>query len=211
MSFSSYSGLKDALVGFSKRKDATTARLDDFIDLAEAEMFANPVENLALEGMDTRATAPTSTSERFVALPDGFLSMRRLKLNLSNGDRRLVYVAPNKLDVIPTAGNPVQFTVTSQIGFDRVPSSVVTVEMQYFKKPDPLSDSNTSNIVLSEFPGIYLNGALWALWKFFREEELSQFYYGEFINCIQGANAQESEGRYGPNPEISLENACLYP
>lgn len=210
MSFSTYDGLKDALVTFSKRKDAGPF-LDDFIDLAEAEMFANPVENLMLDEMDTRATASASTSERFLAKPDFFLSMRRLKLNLPDGDLRLIYVVPNKLDIVATAGQPTHFTVTSQIGFDRVPDDTYTVEMQYFRKPTPLSDANTSNTVLADFPGIYLNGSLWSLWKFFKEEELSQFYYGEFIKGIQGANSQDSEGRYGPEPQISLENADLFP
>lgn len=211
MALDTFDNLKASVKSWSKRKDVTGALVSDFVVLAEEMMFSNRMEPLSLSDMDTRSIATTSTSERFIALPEFFLSMRRLKLNLSQGDRKLTFVTPNNLSTVPTAGMPSAFTVTSQIGFDRVPDQEYTVEMQYFRRPTPLSTSNQTNIILTNFPSIYLNGCLSALWKFFKEEELASYYEVLFMSAIEGANLRDSQGRYGPNPASLLDEAALYP
>ena len=96
MALGTYAQLKDSIVTWSKRKDATVGILDDFILIAEEEMFGNPDSPLRLNAMDTRATASASTSERFLALPDRFISMRRLKLNLAQGDTDVKFMSPEE-------------------------------------------------------------------------------------------------------------------
>jgi len=205
MALDSYANLKASIRTWSKRTDAKDALIDDFIDLAEEEMYGNPMSPLLLNAMDTRSTAATSTSERFLALPDGFIEMRRLKLNLSLGDCDVKFMAPDQLRLNGVSGIPRFFSVTSQLEFDRVPDSAYTVEMQFWSKPTALSDSNTTNTVLTNFPSIYLYGSLWALWMYFKEEELSEFYYGKFIGALKGANKQDKGGRYGAAPFSRME------
>jgi hypothetical protein len=77
--------------------------------------------------------------------------------------------------------------------------------MQYWAKPTPLSDANTTNTVLTNFPTIYLYGALWSLWQYYSEEEKAEYYYNKMINAVRGANKQDKGGRYGPAPFIRME------
>lgn len=204
MALGTYAQLKDSLLTWSKRKDAGPV-LDDFILIAEEEMYGNPTSPLRLNSMDTRATASASTSERFLALPDGFMAMRRLKLNLSQGDCDVRFMSPEQLDLQGVSGIPRFFSVTSQVEFDRTPDSAYTVEMQYWARPTALSDSNTTNTVLTNFPTIYLYGCLWALWQYFSEEEKSEFYYAKFMTAVKGANKINKDGRYGSAPYIRME------
>ena len=205
MALNSYTNLKDAIRTWSKRKDAVDALMDDFILIAEEEMYSNPENPLRLNAMDTRSTASTSTTSRFLALPTGFLQMRRLKLNLTQGDCDVRYMAPDQLNLQGVSGIPRFFTVTSQLEFDRTTDSAYTVEMQFWAKPTALSSTNAANTVLTNFPTIYLYGCLWALWMYFKEEELSEFYYNKFMNGVKGANKGDKTGRYGSAPRIRLE------
>ena len=211
MAFSTYAQLIDSVRAWSRRTDATDALIADFILLAEKHMFANPVETLNIEQMDTRATALTVDGDRFFPLPEQFMRMRRLWFFTSGGNKKVSFVTPNRLDVITTAGRPRFFTVTSQLGFDRVPDQIYTIEMQYFAKPPALSTANITNIVLDNFPGIYINGALWNLWKYYHEEDLADKFYTEYMKEITGANFEDSQARYGPNPETTLANAGAFP
>lgn len=206
MSIDSYDNLKAAIVDWSHRNnDMTPDRLDQFIDLAEEAMFSSPLMPLELRQMETRWTATADTSSRFLALPDGFLEMRRLKVNLSGGDCDIQYLTPEQLPIAGTSGIPKFFTVTNQIEFDRTPDSDYTIEMQYYAKPTALSDSNTTNVVLTNHPQIYLHGALSNLYQWTMQNDLAQYHEHKFQTAIRGANKQYKRGRYGPAPKMRIE------
>ena len=200
MALDSYTNLKAHLVRLSGRNDLSDL-IPDFILEAEAAIYANTNETLMLSSMETRATAPTTDTTRFISKPDGFLSMRRMSVILDNGYQPdIKFRTPDQLIIIDETRRPLYFAVTSQIEFDVIPDEVYTLEMQYFKRPDALSEANESNIVLAQFPQIYVFGAMWTINQMAAEEEKAEYYYGKFLEAIAGANAQDREGRYGPAP-----------
>ncbi len=207
MSLDTYANLKLEIIDWSHRKDVDL-RVDTFIDLAESEMFANKIEPLKIRSEENRATAAldSTTPSRYLALPDGFQTMRKLRIQIVNGDSfELEYRTPGQLNVSSVVGMPCFFTVTSQLEFDRNPDIDYAVEMQYIKDFTPLSASNTTNQVLTDHPTIYLFGALWALNNWAEQEIVAQRYFTQFIGAIQGANKKAKEGRYGPSPVMRVE------
>lgn len=207
MALDTYANLKLEIIDWSHRDDIDL-KVDTFIDLAESEMFANTIEPLQLRGEETRATASmdSTTPSRYLALPTGFQSMRKLSIILDNAAPYEVrYRTPAQLEVAYDEGMPYFFTVTSQIEFERNPDIDYTVEMQYIADFTPLSASNTTNVVLTNHPTIYLYGALWALNKWSEKEVEAQQYYAAFINAIRGANKKSEMGRYGPAPVMRVE------
>jgi hypothetical protein len=205
MALDNYDNFKAAVVRFSGRNDIATEIIDDAINIADSQIYGNPDAPLRIRSMETRATAAASTSERFLALPDGFLMMRRLKINNALGDCDVRYRTPEQLPLYGETGIPRFFTVTSQVEFERVPDSAYTVEMQYFKRFDAISDSNQTNDILTLFPNIYLFGALYIINQFAAEEEKAEYYYNKFIQAIAGANHQDRRGRYGSSPIQRIE------
>jgi hypothetical protein len=132
--------------------------------------------------------------------------MRKIRIQVVNGESvELHYRTPAQLELISSAGIPRFFTITDQIEFDRVSDQVYTGEIQYFQDFTVLSDSNTSNAVLTNYPTIYLFGALWALNNWAEEPEKAGMYYQQFINAIMGANNKDQLGRYGPVPQMRIE------
>lgn len=207
MALNSYVNLKASIRDWSHRNDMEDSLLDDFIDLAEQDMYHNSDMHLNIRDMEKRATATVSTTERFLALPDGFIQMRRLKLNLAQGDTDLKFMAPDQLLLQGVSGQPKFYTVTSQLGFDRTPDTAYTIEMQYFASETPLSDANTTNDVLTTFPKVYLYGALSFLYSFTIEPELETKYRALFLDAIRGANTTARAGRYGSAPFIRTEGS----
>ena len=205
MALDNYSNFKQAIVRLSGRNDIATEIVDEALTIADAEIYANAVAPLRLRAMETRSTTSADTASRFLALPDGFLAMRRLKVSLSGGDCDIRYRTPEQLPSYNQSGIPRFFTVTSQLEFDRTPDSDYTIEMQYFRRFDIISDANPTNEILTSFPHIYSYGTLAYVYKFAAEEEKSQFYYNEFINAIAGANKQDKRGRHGPAPIQRIE------
>lgn len=158
--------------------------------------------------MEARATATVSTASRFLELPDRFLQMRRLKVNdpfSGDGDTDIDFYTPEQMPLCNLTQLPRFFTVTTQLEFDSIPDQAYTVEMQYIQKLAALSDANPTNTLLTDFPNIYLFGALWALFQDAMEGDVAEYFKGQFYNAIQGANLSDQAGRYGPAPRIRQE------
>ena len=195
MSLDTYENLKKEIIDYAQRDDLDL-KIDTFIDLAENEMLANEIEPLALRENETRFTTTLSTDTRYLALPDGFQKMRRFRIELNSNDScDLRYRTPEQLNIKGASGIPSFFTVTSEIELDIVPDTAYTVEIQYIKDFEPLSITNQTNYVLTNFPNIYLYGALYALRGFTREFGESDRYRTLFINAIRSANKKIKKGR----------------
>jgi hypothetical protein len=204
MALDTYDNLKLEIIDWSHREDIDL-KVDTFIDMAETEMFNNPQEVLKVRGQETLSSTTTSTTVRTQALPTGYQSMRSISLTFGDVTTGVVYRAPEQLLRINRTGLPCFFTVTDQIEYDRVPDVGYTSDVQHLALPTPLSSSNQTNTVLTNNPSIYLFGALWALFEYAEQEDVSQKYYLRFINAIRGANKQFRDGRYGPAPAMRVE------
>jgi hypothetical protein len=195
MSLTTYLGLKDSIESWSHRNDVAN-RLDDFIDLAESEMY----RHLRIRDMETRTTA--TTSGRYLALPTGFLEMRRVRLISGAQYFELLYSTPEGMYISQDSGIPGVYTITSQLEFDRSPDSAYTIEYQYYASLSALSAGSPTNAILTRFPNIYLFGSLWALYLWALQEDKAEYYYGMFMQAIQTANREDSKGRHGPAPAM---------
>lgn len=194
MAISNYLELKDSIGNWSHRRDLTLL-IDDFIALAEADMFKGTKAHESLQVRDMELTSTATLSGDTLALPNNFKSMRSLKIT-DVESRELLFKTPSALVTQTGTGIPCFYTITNQIEFDVTPDSAYTVEMKYYQKPLAISSSNTTNDVLTNHPDIYLYGALWALFTHAVDEQQAMKYYAQFSQAINGANQADEEGRY---------------
>lgn len=199
MTIESYSELKQQVIDWSHRGDIDL-RTPLFIQMAETEMFANDQQILLIRGQEVLDSS--EAGGRYLPLPEGYIKMRSIKLITAGGSWDMQYVAPDKMKIGNEAGLPTQFTVTTQIEFNRIPDGAYTAEINYYKEPSALSDDNETNEVLDENPSIYLFGALWAVFIYAVDEAEAAKYYALFMNAIKGANKRSKKGRYGPSPAM---------
>jgi len=162
VALNSFPNLKTSLIEWSKRSDALSMT-DDFIALAESEMYANEVEPLKVRELEARAIDTLAIDRRYIALPTDYNAMTRIKLNLSGRDAELRFVAPEQRRIDSATETPCHCTRTDQIEFDRVPDDTYTEEIQYYQSVRSLSSANPENDILTKYPQIYLHGGWGAL------------------------------------------------
>ena len=204
MALANYTDLKQAIVRWSKRSDVTDV-VDDFIDLAENRID----KSLEMISAETRVTPSASTSSRFLALPASYKTMRKLNIVSGGINYECKYVTPDRLMINPASGRPQSFTITSQIEFDRVSDTAYSVEINYIAALTPLSDSNTTNTVLTAYPDLYLTACLAACAMWERDFESMAVFDSRFDEAMILANKQESSGRYGSTPTARSTSAVV--
>ena len=208
MTIETYDDLKAAVADFSG-SNSIASFLDTAIQIADSRLYANDSETLKIRSMETLTTSVLSTSSRFLALPTGFLSMRKIGLIYSDQRIALIPVMPDSLKVYDVAGIPKFYTVTSQIELDRTPDDTYSVEIQHFAKLPALSDSVDDNALLLSNPDVYLYGALWVVNQRAGEQDIANFYKGEFYAGIAGVNARDKEGALSPAPRKRMMGGVI--
>lgn len=157
MAISTYSELKSAIADWLNRDDLTSV-IPSFIELAEAEL----TRNLRHRKMIVRADA-TINSE-YTQTPLDWFQTQTLILE-TDPVTTLEYLTPEALNAKRAAstanGKPLFYTmIGTEIQVYPVPSGDHTAEMVYYSKIPSLSDSETTNWLLTLAPDIYLYGSL---------------------------------------------------
>lgn len=196
MALGTYAQLKASVETWSKRQDVND-KVDDFIDLCETEIYSNSIEPLRVRAMVQLETSATSTSLRTQALPTGFLETRKLDLTVGGERFDIDYVTPSYQAIKSGTSTPSNYTITDQIEYDIIPDLAYVTNHSYYGKLTALSDANTTNSILTNYPNIYLYGSLMVLFQWAENNEEYSKYQNLFIQAISGANKQDEQGNRG--------------
>lgn len=206
MSLASYDDLVSSIIKWSHRKDILDL-IPDFIALAEYEMFNNAQTQLMIR--ETEFISIAAADARYLALPPNFEKARSVQLETSNGYCDVKFKAPEQLNRKITTGQPRFFTVVgTELEFDRVPDSSYTIQIQYYKKPDPITEDNQTNSVITGYSNIYLYGVLHQVFLWSEDAEEAIKYAGKFQDAIKGANKADKKARFGPAPSMSIQGVA---
>ena len=186
MAITTYAELQTAVKNWSKRTDLDSI-IPDFIRLAELRVN----RNLRIRKMETRVTSDTVASQEYYGLPTNFLQMRGFKLNTSPLTD-LDYLTPEMMDRTwagSLTGKPRAYTIVGdEVRLGPKPDAVYTMEMLYYQAPTSLSDSNTSNFMLTANPDSLVYAALIELNSYSANDTAIIKYtqlFNEAINAIQ--------------------------
>ena len=155
MAITTYTELKTAVSNFAHRDDFDfTSRVDEFIDLAEADLQVRA----ELGEFDTSASVTITSGSG--TLPSDFMHATSVLFGGQTGT--LQYITPDHYDDYAAAnasGSPLFYTVRGTTLLV-TPASDGTVTLKYRARFTALSDSATTNSLLTLFPDAYLSGAL---------------------------------------------------
>lgn len=154
---STYAELKTAIADFVNRDDLTSI-IPTFIALAEADI----ARKLRHWRMEVRSTA--TISGQFSEVPSDWMETIRFRLTTRNAPLRLISQADliqRRYATEDATGTPQYYAHTGgQFEFFPTPDGNYDAELLYYGKPTALSDSNTSNWLLTQAPDVYLYGSL---------------------------------------------------
>jgi len=158
MSFTNYSALQTTIANYLGRTDLT-AQIPTFIQLAETRL----ARELRTRQMLSSTTMSMTGGDSTVSIPSDFLELRDLFIQ-GNPRIPVTYLSPSIFTRNARAeesGKPVFYTVLqSEFEFAPIPDTNYTLEMLYYAKPVQLSNANTSNIFLTNYPDALLYGSL---------------------------------------------------
>lgn len=201
MSISTYNELKTAVENWIDRSDLT-ARIPEFISLAETRIN----RLLRSRSVEERAYTNTVSGQEYYSLPTDFLEARNIQLN-TNPVTRLLYRTPQQMDreyPAATIGQPQVFTlVGNELQLKPIPDSGYELEIAYFLKLDPLSDTNLTNWIITNAPDLLLYGSLIEAEAFLVNDPRVPLWKTAFDEAMAILNSQEKGGRYsGSHLEI---------
>lgn len=195
MGIATYAELKEAVYGWLLRDSAndlviTNDRVEDYIAMCESEL-TRELKIRDLEGEDD--TLATALGVSTVALPADFRQM--INLEFDDSPKPLEYVSEamlTKLHPRGEQGRPRHYTIQgSNIRFAPIPDAVRGLYLRYYKKIPALSDSNTTNDILTDYPDVYLYGTLkQALLNINDTDRISKILpiYDSIVNRIKEEN-----------------------
>lgn len=195
MSITDYDTLQSAAIEYLAREgDATLiARVPTFIQLFEAKMN----RMLFIPQMEKRSTATVntaSTEPEFIALPGDFQSMRTVRLSGVTGKPRLSFMTPTQLEdyrysIDNVTGQPIYFSVFGdEMELAPTPNEDYTLEVIYRSYIPALSDSNTTNWLLTLAPDLYLYGTLLESAPYIKEDGRIQTWAAGVSTALNDLN-----------------------
>lgn len=160
MALGTYAQLQTSIADWLHRSDLVSV-IPDFIALAETKLNAD----IDSRGQEVRTSLTANIIDNRVALPTDMLEMRRLTITSTTPYRVLEYKSPEQLyadnNYVTTSMEPDSFAVIgSNIELNCIPDAAYTLELIYRQKLTALSNSSTTNWLLTGYPNAYLFGSL---------------------------------------------------
>jgi hypothetical protein len=186
MSITNYAELQSSVANWLNRSDLT-ANIPDFITLAEAQMSTD----LKTRSMETKVNLATVAGTKTVALPTDMLEMRRLQV-VGTYNQPLSYRSPDELSIdyaSNQSAQPIVFTVVGgNIELAPIPDAVYSLELTYQQRIPALSDLNTTNWLLTNWPNAYLYASLLAAMPFIMNDARLATWAQLYSQAVEGIN-----------------------
>lgn len=201
MSLSNYDELQEAIKDWLIRPDLTN-QAKTFISLAEATFS----RHLRVRQMVNRSRLVID--DRYVPLPmdwDKAWNVQRVEDNTP-----LQYLSPGEMDKKrtqerPSSSCPTHYSLfgdSLELNPSPTVEDPVEIEMIYYAKVPPLTDSRPVNWLLTTHPDIYLYGALVHSAPFLMDDPRLQVWQTLYEKAVASANESDTDARRSGSPMI---------
>ena len=203
MAISTYSELQTAVQNWLARADADiVSRAPEFIALAEAQ-FNRDIKH---RRMEAQASLSTVANTETVALPSDYIEARSLVVQ-SSPKIVLSLVTPAQLYTnFPdgATGLPSEYAIIgSNIHLGRIPDAVYTITLTYYQTVPALTDSNTTNWLLTYNPDAYLYGTLLQAAPYLLNDERIPVWGALYDRAVQGIEDDSNRASWNGGPLTS--------
>jgi hypothetical protein len=194
MAITNYTELQSAVIDWAHRPGDTAfaARVPDFISLAETRIARTFVPR----GVEIEVELLMTPGSRFVALPADFDNPIALWLKAWLPRQQLMQRPPDQLPVTENvSGYPQYWSIDGEnIAFDLLAESAFPFEFRY-TQTFALSDANTTNYTLTNFPNLYLFGALVESCGYTMEDARLPLWEQRYQQAMKDAKEDENKNR----------------
>lgn len=206
MALTTYSELQTAVGNWLDRTDLS-ARIPEFIALAEADI------NSHFEHRDIASTSTLTpvVGSHTIALPTGYRSPLNLWLlwGGSAGTQEMRAVPRESMRITTVNAIPHAWAIDGDDIYFDCPANSATDYTFLFRWLGgiALSDTTTTNLILANYPNVYLFGALKEAAPYLRDPEALAIWEAKYADAI--AKAKAKENREKALTTLSTEPAML--
>ena len=183
--------------------DDVNAQVDYMLTLVHARLN----RLLKLEEQTTLVTASTVAGDAWVAKPDRYNGMRRLKIDTGTSTLGLDFKPLAEFDDdigLNSSGKPNSFTVLGdRIRLGPIPDGAYTLEMAYWKKQQVLSSPVTTNVFLEQVPDLLLYGCLVEAEPWLKDNEMFALWEARYQKALTEVAADTAEEAF-PSGQLAV-------
>lgn len=198
MAFATYSDLKTTIASYLARSDLT-AQIPDFITLAENRLR----RDLRTRKMLKLVSATMTANDNTLSLPSDFLQLRDIHLATTPA-RPVNFQAPSiffRNARVTDTGVPVDYTILdAEFQFAPIPDTNYTTRMLYYAAPAYLSDSNTSNAFLANYPDALIYASLGEAEPYLMNDERLAVWAALYQRAVDSITSSDDQDEYSAVP-----------
>ena len=198
MALSTFSELKASVANYLNRDDLTSV-IPDFITLTENRIN----RELRSRANVTRVTTTTTSGTDIYDFPADLIELRSVSYVSGSTKNALSYMTPESgtREYGTTAnGAPRAYSSLGKVlKLIPTPDAAYTIELIYYNQLASLSDSRTTNNILTEFPALYLYGACLEGAIFLNDSDEITRFDAIFNRTLSDIQQSEEKARYGGN------------
>ena len=195
MALSTYSELQTSIAKYLNRNDLTD-NIPDFVTLTEGKLN----RDLLIRASVVRAETTTTSGTAFYNLPSDIIELKNITRDTSSASFALSYLslesASREYGGVSSGFPRAYSSVGDTIKLLPTPDAAYTIGINYYQKLVALSDSNTSNIILENYPDLYLFGSCFEGALFLNDTEQSQRFGGIYAKVLQDVMLLEDRAEY---------------
>jgi len=198
MALSTFSELKTSVANYLNRDDLTSV-IPDFITLTENRIN----RELRSRANVSRVITTTTSGTDLYDFPADLIELRSVSYVSGSNKNALSYMTPESgtREYGTTAnGAPRAYSSLGKvIKLIPTPDAEYTIELIYYNQLASLSDSRTTNNILTEFPSLYLYGACLEGAIFLNDSDEITRFDAIFNRTLVSIQESEEKARYGGN------------
>lgn len=191
----SYATLKQAVADWLARADLTS-QIPTFIQLAEARMS----RDLVVREMQFSETGTASSLQ--IPYPDNCRTVQSLRISTGGTYTEIHPLPVERLADTTNTSFPSGYVVVQDviklIGGSGSPSYAMT----YTQSVPSLTDTITTNWLLSREPGLYLYATLLEASPYIQDDSRALVWAQQYQSILGGINAEDERARFGNAPSI---------
>ena len=190
MAISNYGELKDAVKDFMNRSDMTTAQVENFVSLCEADI-RNDVRVRAME----TSTAVTVTG---ITMPAPTLMLEARELTIGGWQYEMV-----PLDVFTAhrkAGTGSKVFTQRGASFLVNNGETAVVSLTYLEAPAALTTSTATNYILTYAPDVYLYGTCAHAAQYYQDPANLERFKTLYLGGVKRLNDREARAKFSGSP-----------
>jgi len=168
--------------------DYTPGPIEGAVKRAISKAERRCVRRLKTKEFETSTSVSTVSGTETISLPSDYVMAKSFVLQTNPN----VVLAQKDLSTLisdnpsTVGGSPSAYAAFGGSLYLRpIPSSVQVVKMFYYAAPTPLSDSNTSNLLLTKYPDLLLYGALIEITAHMENDGRIQVWKGAFDEAVK--------------------------